>query len=199
MSDKPTHCSDCGSPLPPYAKGRPQLVCGECRRGRRRVKKRGPVICVDCAAVFAPPSQTGTLPMRCDDCRRVRQAVLDAEKSRRWRQANPEKDKESRAASSRKWLSDPANLKAKRERAAQQKYGLTADDLVAMLDQQDHLCAICRQPHVGKGTRLHVDHNHQTGKVRALLCSRCNTMLGLASESPERLELAAAYLRHHNT
>jgi hypothetical protein len=45
---------------------------------------------------------------------------------------------------------------------------------------------------------LSVDHNHVTNKVRALLCDDCNVGIGTLGENPERLEAAAAYLRHHS-
>jgi hypothetical protein len=44
---------------------------------------------------------------------------------------------------------------------------------------------------------LHVDHCHQTGHVRALLCTGCNSGLGAFRDSPERLREAAAYIEHH--
>lgn len=77
-------------------------------------------------------------------------------------------------------------------------HGITRDELNALLEAQSHLCAICERPHKGKGDRLHIDHCHRTGRLRALLCSNCNTLLGLAGDDPDRLEAAAAYLRSHN-
>lgn len=69
------------------------------------------------------------------------------------------------------------------------------DELVA---SQNGACAICN--HVPDGSRglrdrrLHVDHNHQTNTVRALLCHQCNVLIGYARECPERLMKAAEYV-----
>lgn len=94
-------------------------------------------------------------------------------------------------------MQNPEWRQYKRDAELRRSYGLTREALNALLEAQNHLCAICGNGHVGAGTRLHVDHNHATGAVRALLCGKCNTLIGLADESPERLEHAAAYLRRH--
>jgi hypothetical protein len=54
-------------------------------------------------------------------------------------------------------------------------------------------CAICGAPNSG-AKRLHIDHDHETGKFRGLLCSNCNTTLGLCKDDPERLRELAAYV-----
>jgi len=81
------------------------------------------------------------------------------------------------------------------------RYGITPEQYDAMLVTQGGVCAICGRPETsvcgGKVRSLAVDHDHRTGKVRALLCGDCNTVLGRADDSPERLEKAAAYLRYH--
>jgi hypothetical protein len=56
-------------------------------------------------------------------------------------------------------------------------YGLTADDVDGRIAGQGGLCAICGNP-PKEGRRLHVDHNHRTGQIRAMLCSLCNQRLG---------------------
>jgi hypothetical protein len=65
-----------------------------------------------------------------------------------------------------------------------------------MLLGQDCKCAICNDPFDNVGL-IHVDHDHETNKVRALLCSLCNQGLGQFKDSVKRLELATAYLLKH--
>lgn len=83
------------------------------------------------------------------------------------------------------------------------KYGMTDAEYRAMLRAQDYRCAICRDPFDPDSTKtMAVDHDHaccsgdkSCGKcVRAVLCSRCNTGLGLFKEDPARLTAAIAYL-----
>jgi len=83
---------------------------------------------------------------------------------------------------------------AKLRWALKHKYGLTADAYLDLLDRQHHKCAICGKPQTSIKRRLAVDHDHKTGKVRGLLCFRCNTALG-AYEFIR--PLAEAYLRKH--
>lgn len=72
-------------------------------------------------------------------------------------------------------------------------YGITLEDYEQMLEEQEGVCAICSDP--PNGTRpLSVDHNHETGAVRALLCGHCNAALGHAREDPARLHNMVAYL-----
>lgn len=65
-----------------------------------------------------------------------------------------------------------------------------------MLSRQGGKCAICRGDNkYQREQRFSVDHDHETGKIRGLLCNHCNVMIGWAKESPEVLEAAADYLR----
>lgn len=73
-------------------------------------------------------------------------------------------------------------------------YDLDIEDYFQMLEDQDHLCAICRQPDPVKN-KLSVDHDHDTGKVRGLLCFPCNTGIGKLGDSYERVQAAADYLK----
>lgn len=57
-------------------------------------------------------------------------------------------------------------------------YKMTPEEYIARLSGQDFRCKICGMP-PDAGKKLHVDHNHGTGKVRGILCRRCNHVLGL--------------------
>lgn len=83
------------------------------------------------------------------------------------------------------------------------KYGVGPDRYNAMIKGQNGLCAICGNPETatnrvtGETINLAVDHDHETGKVRALLCKGCNTGLGSFRDDPELLIVAALYLEKH--
>jgi len=73
-----------------------------------------------------------------------------------------------------------------------EKHGLSDDEFTALLDAQDGMCAICG----GTGRkRLAIDHDHDTGDVRGLLCSQCNLGLGNFKDSPKVLRKAIKYLK----
>ncbi len=75
------------------------------------------------------------------------------------------------------------------------KYGMTLDDYASMLSAQDNKCKICFSGSSYKKSGLFVvDHSHENGAVRGLLCIRCNSALGMFGDSPERLRLAANYI-----
>ena len=73
------------------------------------------------------------------------------------------------------------------------RYGITAAEADAMLEAQGGLCAICRER-----PAEHVDHDHLTGKVRALLCFCCNQGLGNFRDRADVMQLAIAYLQTHS-
>lgn len=78
-------------------------------------------------------------------------------------------------------------------------YGISLAEYEKMLDLQNGACAICGKREtvrVRNGTIRHmaVDHDHKTGKIRGLLCSRCNPMLGLAKDDSNTLLSAVRYL-----
>ena len=109
-----------------------------------------------------------------------------------WRKRNPE-----RAAAISKKYYETHRKKAyeyNRNHALKSLYGITTIEYNEMFAAQDGKCAICGKHQVELKKRLHVDHNHLTGKVRGLLCSNCNTMIGLSVENSKSLRLAAEYL-----
>jgi len=99
-----------------------------------------------------------------------------------------------------KWKSK--NPDRERERNLAQ-FGLTIEDYDAMHEAQDGLCAICKQPETsnrdGKVYRLAVDHDHKTGKVRGLLCFKCNSAMGSFEKREIPLENVLKFLKEGNS
>lgn len=104
---------------------------------------------------------------------------------RKWRKMNPDKQRERSRAH---------NLK--------RNFGISSEYYDKMFSEREGLCDICSSPETivdkrsGKVRRLHVDHDHDTEIVRGLLCSRCNTGVGLLGDSIPRLIAAVDYLEH---
>lgn len=74
--------------------------------------------------------------------------------------------------------------------AALRRHRMTREQWQQMLLEQGALCAICRR----HGWEYVIDHNHETGQVRGLLCHGCNTALGILGDCPETLQRAIDYL-----
>ena len=99
---------------------------------------------------------------------------------KRWRDA----DLERTHATYRKW-------------DLQTSFGISPEEYEEMLEAQDGVCVICgTEPGSPRayGRRLAVDHEHQTGKVRRLLCGTCNRALGMMAENVDWLQRAVRYL-----
>lgn len=78
------------------------------------------------------------------------------------------------------------------------RYGITNEEYAHMLCDQGDACFLCgRQAGTTKSTKLHVDHDHTTGKVRSLLCLGCNILVGFLEKDPVRAELAREYIHLH--
>jgi hypothetical protein len=86
----------------------------------------------------------------------------------------------------------PCRSAESRQSHLRRTFGLTVDEWHALIESQDGRCAICRD-----GQPKHVDHDHQTGAVRGVLCGRCNMGLGQFGDDPRRLLAAAFYLERH--
>ncbi len=101
-------------------------------------------------------------------------------RAKKWNAENPGK----RAANWQKWSYG---------RRLELKYGLTIEQFEEMLHKQNYCCAICREPFSSPRNR-HVDHCHDTGVVRGILCQKCNLAIGLLQNSPTVALEAAHYL-----
>lgn len=88
-----------------------------------------------------------------------------------------------------------------RDRELRRKYGIDLERYEAMVREQDDRCAICGtgEKGVARGRVRYwsVDHDHETGAIRALLCQKCNALLGLAKDDFTVLERAIEYLKQH--
>ena len=126
----------------------------------------------------------------------TKEKLTNAEKSKRWRERNPEKAKEVR----KKYYDANRQAMSERQRKYQlrDKYGITEEDYAHILNEQDGACAICKtKSPTGKWKRFAVDHCHITGDVRGLLCNECNRGMGLLKDDPDLLDKAAYYLRNY--
>ena len=111
-----------------------------------------------------------------------------AEKDRDYREINRDQIQKNGAA----WRA--ANKELIRSYSLRRLYGIDLEDFNRMLEEQGHLCKVCSvsEPR-GNGT-WHVDHCHETGVVRGLLCSACNTGIGKLKDSSSVVLSALRYL-----
>jgi hypothetical protein len=75
-------------------------------------------------------------------------------------------------------------------------YGVSLEEYEAMSDEQNGLCYICNQPPTSE-KRLAIDHCHDSGRVRRLLCTKCNTALGLLNENVDIMKKLIHYVEEH--
>jgi len=76
------------------------------------------------------------------------------------------------------------------------RYGITHYDYLGILELQGNCCAVCKTdiPGGGRSVYFDIDHNHDTGEVRGLLCRKCNVTLGVIERNRERIELLEQYI-----
>lgn len=112
-----------------------------------------------------------------------------AAKAKAWRDRNPAKAKASVQAHRDK------TPDYHRRSALRKRYGIEPEDYTALLELQDGKCAICGRLEADSVKRfLCVDHVADTTQIRGLLCSPCNSAIGLLGHDPEILRSAIAYL-----
>lgn len=104
----------------------------------------------------------------------------------------------------RRYMRDYSALHPERIKKYDMKrsFGMAEGEFEKMLEAQNGLCAICGQPETVLDSKkqlrsLSVDHDHATGKVRALLCTRCNQGLGQFRDNPDLMRKGAAYVEAH--
>lgn len=130
-------------------------------------------------------------------------ALTPAERQKRWRERNPEKVKEKHKKYAEKnkerCKEYYSNNKDKAfERYLKNTYQMSVEEYETSLKNQSELCAICKSKCVS-GKKLAVDHNHDTGQIRGLLCCKCNRGLGNFNDNLDLLEQAVLYLKTYST
>jgi hypothetical protein len=150
-----------------------------------------------------PPNKR-TKDQKCSWCR-----SCHSEKTRLYRLNNIDKVKESnRLSAQRPDQKEKARAREERNkeqrqlqsryRTIQRKYGLTKKEYEALEAQQDYKCKICKtQAEDNNHGYLYVDHCHNSNQVRALLCQKCNSMLGYSRDRIDLLEKAIDYLKEY--
>lgn len=116
--------------------------------------------------------------------------------TRAWRLKNPE----SVLAANIAFRTSPEFAGYIREQQLRKNYGLTPEDYDRMYDEQGGKCAICKSDdHKGRKSVKYwpIDHCHTTGKIRGLLCFRCNSGLGNFKDDIDSLKQAIEYLEKH--
>jgi hypothetical protein len=119
----------------------------------------------------------------CKSCRSIR------------RTENRQKNKEYILA----YEHTPEYLNRQKDNTFKRVYGITLEIYNEMVKQQKGLCKVCGKPENHKTKKnLTVDHDHRTGKVRGLLCHRCNVVLGLVDEKVSILKCFKNYLKENS-
>tara|TARA_R110000737_G_scaffold64473_5_gene92197 strand:+ start:1625 stop:2062 length:438 start_codon:yes stop_codon:yes gene_type:complete len=104
--------------------------------------------------------------------------------------------------SSERWKTDEdfrkRGYKRSREHQLKARYGITESDYLTLIEKAGGCCQICGTDKCDTGNKLSVDHCHETGDVRGILCRACNTGIGHLKDSPDLLREAIRYLGETN-
>lgn len=167
--------------------------CSDPCRYQASSRRRKP--CQRCGGAKPP----GRATFFCSDkCQLDAKEDAAARALERWA-SDPEKERRRQSAAALRAKRTPEQRAADREKQRvyrlKKNFGIDGDDYASLLTNQGGRCAICTgRP---RSKRLAVDHDHQTGEVRGLLCKRCNhDLLGSAKDTVEILLRAVAYLEN---
>jgi hypothetical protein len=111
----------------------------------------------------------------------------------------PYADKNKKKENDRKWYVRTGGFTGERKEQSVRttllrRYGITPERQEEMRAEQGNKCSICEEEFTGSP---HTDHDHKTGRVRSLLCGKCNQAIGLLDEDPTRMRKAADYIERH--
>lgn len=198
IKDGVKHCVKCGQWLPfndfyTAKKGKLSSYCKSCVKGlyqdRKKAERNGQVLIRRTRCSVNMRSDT----KRCPTCSRwLAHQLFHRDQSAKSGLAGQCK----KCASQYKRSVPQAQ---NREGKLRRNYGFSQERYDQLLKNQGGVCAICKTSVPGgryKG--FHVDHDHRTGKIRGILCPKCNGGLGFFTDSPIKLEMAAEYLRFNH-
>ena len=172
--------------MPPRIDDRPCDSCGEMFHPRRRVDHtaRVPVRFCSRECHWASYGVDGRTEKSCSRCGEVKSIELFS--------------RDKTTSDGRKSFCKECAIPKQADYDLRRLYGITIDDYNRMHEAQNGLCGICQRPALPlNGKKAAVDHDHETGAVRELLCGSCNMGIGQFDEDADRLEAAAAYIRRH--
>lgn len=158
--------------------GKPVRRCKECLRQEAR-NRRGPLTCPGCGEEFVHTSSVGARRKTCDRCAETGKWCTRCEAVKPYSDFHRYREKFYSYCK-------PCALAENRKRL----YGWTEADA----ERFGHQCGIC-----GDTEDLVVDHCHETGAIRGLLCGPCNKGLGMFRDDPNKLQAAIAYLARQFT
>jgi hypothetical protein len=197
---KSRNCLHCGLEFTPKVKHDAKYCSSNCVSKFKNVEKYGKLEerkCLYCGELF--------MPKRRRDTKCCSSACLASQ----WSKDNKERVKENKKiAEQKRKLKDPKLFEEKSNnykknkaevskwRTIKNNFGLTKEQYFQMLDFQNNRCKICNNILIlGKST--HIDHCHETGKVRGILCQKCNHGLGMFNDNIQLFYNAIQYLQQN--
>ena len=146
--------------------------------GKKRILRKGKLRCPKCKS-YKEPSKF--YPHKHAAFNRASYCIKCSKENRKFHHHIQMKD-------------NPLYREKQREANINRKYNMTPQEYENKLETQNYLCAICQVKLLLQGHGTHLDHDHNTGKLRAFLCTYCNSGLGFFRDSVVRLTQAIEYL-----
>lgn len=135
------------------------------------------------------------LDSRCKSCKHENN-ILNKEKYKALHHQRYLLKKEEINKKNKEWFHK--NPEKSRNQKLLYTYGITLEQRNLLIKNQDNKCKICLEDlNVLDSKSIHVDHNHITGRVRGILCKKCNSMIGLSKEKEYILNNAIKYLKEY--
>lgn len=176
-------------------------TCGKSFRPYRVWQRACSRKCRDALGPVPETERTNEVRFTCEKCGTdtVRHSTIAGGRFKFCLECTKKAETERRLRKQESAKAHPLRGNRQRARNLMVNYGLTIEQADAMVAAQGNLCAICGEPPkpdgVRSASRLHIDHDHESGRVRGLLCNHCNRGIGAFRDRPELLELAILYLR----